>query len=153
MTNEQIQEKTFYTRIATIQCAYSVIFMNKELNIDILNYFKNQSFLNDDEIGEKQEINDKLFTYLVNGVVKNKEKLDSIILQFLKLPIEKNDPLLITIIRTGTFELLNRDKTPWTIIVSEYTKIAKSFFTENKTAFVNAILDKIAKSNFDKINK
>ena len=152
MANEQIQQKTFYTRIATIQCAYSVIFMNKELNINILNYFKNQNFTDNDE-QDKPEINEKLFIYLTNGVVKNKEKLDNIILQFLKLPIEKNDPLLITIIRTGTFELLNRDKTPWTIIVNEYTSIARSFFSENKTAFVNAILDKIAKSNFDKINK
>ncbi len=152
MVNEQIQQKTFYTRIATIQCAYSVIFMNKELNIDILNYFKNQNFIDNDE-QDKPEINEKLFIYLTNGVVKNKEKLDDIILQFLKLPIEKNDPLLITIIRVGTFELLNRDKTPWTIIVNEYASIARSFFSENKTGFVNAILDKIAKSNFDKINK
>ena len=73
--------------------------------------------------------------------------MDKTISKYLKLDISKNDPLLIAIIRAGCFEILFRDNTHNNIIVSEYTTITKSFFNESKTAFGNAILDKIAKAS------
>ncbi|MCR5506638.1 MAG: N utilization substance protein B, partial [bacterium] len=95
---------------------------------------------------KKIEVNEKLFAYLVKGIIKNQETLDNEISKHLKIELSKNDQLIISIIRAGTFELLFRDNTPSPIIVSEYTKIANKFYPEKKTALVNAILDKIAKS-------
>ena len=73
--------------------------------------------------------------------------MDAEISKYLKIDISKNDKLIVAIIRAGAFELLFRHKTPAAIITSEYTKIANKFYTEKKTALVNAILDKISKSS------
>ena len=91
------------------------------------------------------EVNEKLFAYLVKGIIKNQETLDNKISSYLKIDLEKNDSLIISIIRAGVFELLFRKNTPSTIVISEYTKIANKFYPTKKTALVNAVLDNIAK--------
>ena len=140
---------TLNTRIAAVQCSYSVLFMGETLNNKTIKYFKTKSFLSeDDEMANKPiEVNSKLFSYLVRGIIKNHETLDGEISKYLKIDIEKNDKLIIAIIRAGVFELLFRKKTPATIITSEYTKIANKFYSDTKTALVNAILDKVAKNS------
>lgn len=145
------EQITYNTRIAVVQCSYSVIFMGQELNNQTIKYFKTKSFLTetDDIPDKKPSINDKLYLYLLNGIINNRDLLDKTISKYLKLDISKNDPLLIAIIRAGCFEILFRDNTHNNIIVSEYTTITKSFFNESKTAFANAILDKIAKASDD----
>ncbi len=148
MTDKKIESITLNTRIATIQCTYSVLFMGEKLTAKTMKYFRTKSFLSEQDADENKEIhvNDKLFAFLVRGIVKNQLILDETISKYLKVDIEKNDKLVISIIRAGAFELLYRDNTPAPIIISEYTKIANKFYPETKTALVNAVLDKIAKS-------
>ena len=148
MTDKKIESITLNTRIATIQCTYSVLFMGEKLTAKTMKYFRTKSFLSEQDADENKEIhvNDKLFAFLVRGIVKNQLVLDETISKYLKVDIEKNDKLVISIIRAGAFELLYRDNTPAPIIISEYTKIANKFYPETKTALVNAVLDKIAKS-------
>lgn len=147
MINKEIENITTNTRVSSIQCLYSVIFMGVKLNARTLRYFKTKSFLTeeDSENNKANEINTKLFSYIVKGVIRNQDIIDKEISKHLKIDIEKNDQLIITIIRAGTFELLFRENTPSNVIISEYTKIANEFYPSNKTALVNAILDKIAK--------
>ena len=139
---------TLNTRIAAVQCTYSILFMGETLNNKTMKYFKTKSFLSEDDemAGKEIEVNSKLFSFLVRGIIKNHEILDTEISKHLKIDIEKNDKLIIAIIRDGVFELLFRKKTPSIIIVSEYTKIANKFYPEKKTALVNAVLDKISKT-------
>ena len=47
-------------------------------------------------------------------------------------------------LRVGAFELLYTD-TPAAIVINEAVEIAKMFGSENSAAFVNGILDKIAR--------
>ena len=148
MKDLKIEEITFNTRVAAVQCSYSVLFMGEKLTAKTMKYFRTKSFLSEqDTVDNKEiEVNAKLFAYLVKGIIKNQEVLDSEISKHLKIELSKNDKLIVSIIRAGTFELLFRDNTPAPIIISEYTKIANKFYPEKKTALVNAILDKIAKS-------
>ncbi len=147
MSDKKIENITLNTRIATIQCTYSVLFMGEKLTSKTMKYFKTKSFLSEtDEMENKEiEVNEKLFAYLVKGIIKNQESLDEKISSYLKIDLEKNDSLIISIIRAGAFELLFRKNTPSAIIVSEYTKIANKFYPTKKTALVNAVLDNIAK--------
>ncbi len=148
MKDLKIEEITLNTRVAAVQCSYSVLFMGEKLTAKTMKYFRTKSFLSEqDTVDNKQiEVNAKLFAYLVKGVIKNQETLDKEISKYLKVELSKNDSLIVSIIRAGTFELLFRDNTPAPIVISEYTKIANKFYSEKKTALVNAVLDKIAKS-------
>lgn len=148
MSDKVIENITTNTRLATIQCVYSVIFLGEKLSGKMMRYFKNKSFLSEEDSLENKspKINSKLFSYLVKGVIRNQETIDNIINQNLKIDIKKNDQLVISIIRAGAFEILFRENTPAGVIIAEYTKIANEFYPSNKTALVNAVLDKIAKS-------
>ena len=147
MADKIIENITTNTRVATIQCIYSVIFMGEKLSGKLMRYFKNKSFLSEqDTIDNKTpQINSKLFSYLVKGIINNQVEIDNIINKNLKIDIKKNDQLIISIIRAGAFEILFRENTPKNVIIAEYTKIANEFFPSTKTALVNAVLDKISK--------
>jgi N utilization substance protein B len=49
------------------------------------------------------------------------------------------------ILRSGTFELIERKDVPIAVIVNEYVEIAQAFFEEEEPRLVNAVLDRIAK--------
>ncbi len=140
---------TLNTRIAAVQCSYSVLFMGERLTSKTMTYFKTKSFLSEtDEKEDKPiEVNEKLFGFLVKGIINNHEFLDHEISKFLKIELSKNDRLIVSIIRAGTFELLFRRNTPAPVVISEYTRVASKFYPEKKTALVNAVLDRIAKEN------
>lgn len=146
MSDKVIENITTNTRVAAIQCIYSVIFMGEKLSGKMMRYFKNKSFLSEEDTDDNKpaQINSKLFSYLVKGVIRNQEEIDNVINKNLKIDIKKNDQLIISIIRVGAFELLFRENTPSGVIIAEYTKIANEFYPSTKTALVNAVLDKIS---------
>ena len=146
MSDKVIENITSNTRVAAIQCIYSVIFMGEKLSGKMMRYFKNKSFLSEEDTDDNKpaQINSKLFSYLVKGVIRNQEEIDNVINKNLKIDIKKNDQLIISIIRVGAFELLFRENTPSGVIIAEYTKIANEFYPSTKTALVNAVLDKIS---------
>ena len=148
MKNTKIEEITLNTRIAAVQCSYSVLFMGERLTAKTMKYFRTKSFLSEQDIVDNKgiEVNPKLFAYLVKGIIKNQETLDTEISKYLKVELSKNDKLIVSIIRAGVFELLFRNNVPDPVIISEYTKIANKFYPEKKTALVNAVLDKVSKS-------
>jgi len=151
MKDLKVEIITLNTRISAVQCSYSVLFMGEKLTAKTMKYFRTKSFLSEKDVDADKniEVNPKLFAYLVKGIIKNQSFLDNEISKHLKIDISKNDKLIISIIRAGAFELLFRNNTPDAIIISEYTKIANKFYSEKKTALVNAVLDKIAKSKVE----
>ena len=80
---------TLNTRIAAVQCSYSVLFMGERLTSKTMTYFKTKSFLSEtDEKEDKPiEVNEKLFGFLVKGIINNHEFLDHEISKFLKIEL------------------------------------------------------------------
>jgi N utilization substance protein B len=52
---------------------------------------------------------------------------------------------MLSILRTGTYELKFRPDVPTAVIVNEYVDIAHAFFAGSEPGFVNGILDKLGK--------
>ena len=89
----------------------------------------------------------KFFNKLVDSAVKNQSQIDQLTDRALAKtwPIDKIDPTIRALFRSGTAELLLK-KTPVAVIINEFVDIAKAFFPEGKEAkFVNAVLDHISK--------
>ena len=82
---------------------------------------------------------------LINGVRKHKAEIDAKIIShaenwtLARMALTDRNAL-----RIGAFELLYTD-TPAAIVINEAVEIAKMFGSENSAAFVNGILDKIAR--------
>lgn len=87
------------------------------------------------------------FRSIVSGVVEDQRKLDPLINATLPedWALSRQDAIVRSILRAGTFELLNRKDVPVAVIVTEYMEIAQAFFGEDEPKLVNAVLDRIAK--------
>jgi len=87
-----------------------------------------------------------LFVTLVEGVAARGEELDSMIAANLAedWKMERIQPILLAVLRAGTFELLARGEVPPRVVITEYVDIAHAFFEGREPAFVNAVLDRLA---------
>ena len=53
--------------------------------------------------------------------------------------------ILLSILRSATFELMENSTVPVPVLINEYTEITKLFFQEREPAFINAVLDRLAR--------
>ncbi len=84
---------------------------------------------------------------IVKGTVEHKEQIDSVIRRYAEnwLP-ERMAMVDRNILRAAAYELLYEKDTPPAVVINEALEIAKKFSMKESSAFINGILDKIAKS-------
>ena len=83
---------------------------------------------------------------LINGVLKNKEKIDEIIVKTApEWPLEQINLIDRNVLRIGIFELLfgKREEVPPKVAINEAIELAKSFGGETSGKFVNGVLGTI----------
>lgn len=86
------------------------------------------------------------FEALVNGVIDSAERLDAEIDTFLDRTGAGVDVIERIILQMGAWELLHRSKIPHQVIVNEAVDLARRFGAEHGYEFVNAVLDRAARS-------
>lgn len=87
------------------------------------------------------------FRAILSGVVANQKIIDPIIRQSLLegWPLSRLDSTLRAILRSGTYELMERRDVPIAVILNEYVDIARAFYEEDEPKLVNAVLDRVAR--------
>ena len=87
------------------------------------------------------------FDDLVKGVDARRDELDERIAAKLARDWSLNrlDKPMRQILRAGVYELLARADVPTGSIISEYVDVAKAFYDQREAAFVNGLLDAVAK--------
>jgi N utilization substance protein B len=101
-----------------------------------------ERLLSEDNFSEEN----RAFTHeLVNGVMKNKEEIDSNIRKFApQWPLEQLSTIDRNILRLAIFEILFDNKVPVKVAVSEAVDLAKSFGSESSGKFVNGVLGSVS---------
>ena len=85
--------------------------------------------------------------FLVNGVAKNRDFIDSVISKYAKnWEIKRMAVIDRNILRLATFELLFAEEIPPNVSINEAIDIAKRYGDKDSGKFVNGILDKISKA-------
>ena len=140
MEKKELLEITRATRTAAVQAVFAACFRGEKPGPALLRRFASGQYL---DAGEGVRPDQALLAYLAKGVVAKKEELDAVIQPLLSAPIAKNDPLLVSILRAGAFEIMFREQTPKRVAVAEYTRLAADFLPAQKVALVNAVLDRI----------
>lgn len=83
---------------------------------------------------------------LVRGVVEQREFLDEAIqLQSTAWRVDRMAKVDRNILRVASFELLKLG-TPAKVVINEAVEIARTFGAEGSSAFVNGVLDKVARA-------
>ncbi len=86
---------------------------------------------------------DSFVKELVEGVLKNREKLDSIIEKAApEWPLEQVAMVDRNVLRLGLYELLfgNRDEVPPKVAINEAIELAKTFGSDSSGKFINGVL-------------
>jgi transcription antitermination protein NusB len=146
--------KNTTARLISIQSIYffevsDVVFENQIENVsDTIKHIIKQ----DEHIFKKT--NKKFATDLIKKTCLHREKIDAIITGYLNKydSISRLSGVLRSILRCAVGELSYCD-TPYKVVIDEYTKLTKDFFSINEVNFINAILDKIAKDIKGEVNK
>lgn len=83
---------------------------------------------------------------LVEGVDGHRALIDSLVGQAaVSWEIERMPVVDRTILRLGTYELLEQPTTPVAVVIDEAVELAKRYSTEDSGAFVNGVLSQIAR--------
>jgi len=83
-------------------------------------------------------------TTLVEGVVRRLEEVDDLIRKAsLNWRIDRMATVDRNILRLATFELMEVADTPMKVVLNEAIELSKRYGSEDSSAFVNGVLDKI----------
>jgi len=85
------------------------------------------------------------FHDLLHKVPTEINSLDKLILKYSDRTDEELDPIEQSILRLSSYEMINRIDVPYKVVISEAISLAKTFGSDKSHAFVNSILDKLAK--------
>lgn len=114
--------------------AYSNIVLNEEIK-------QNRKSLNEKDIG--------LISEIVYGVTTWKLTIDEIIKKYSKIKLKKISPWILNILRMGVYQIIFLDKIPKSAAVNESVNLAKRYGHSSSSNFVNAILRKIEKNDYE----
>ena len=116
--------------------AYSNIALDEEIK-------QNRNKLTEKDIGLISEI-----TY---GVTTWKLTLDSIIRKYSKIRLKKISPWILNILRMGIYQIVFLDKIPKSAAVNESVNLSKRYGHTSSSNFVNAILRKVDKKDYEEL--
>jgi len=83
----------------------------------------------------------------IEDIYKNKNQYDELISKYSEdWSIERIGNIEKTVMRIFIYELINKKDIPVKVILNESTELTKTYATQKAAAFVNGIMDKIARS-------
>lgn len=106
---------------------------------------KNKKNLNEKDIG--------LISEIVYGVTTWKLTLDTIVEKYSKIKLKKISPWILNILRMSIYQIVFLDKIPKSAAVNEGVNLAKRYGHKSSSGFVNAILRKVTKQDYEELFK
>jgi N utilization substance protein B len=84
---------------------------------------------------------------IVRGTAQRKDELDTLIAGALAggRTMERLEMLIKAVLRAAAYELLVRIDVPPRVIITEYVEVAYAFFAGSEPAFINGVLDAVAR--------
>ncbi len=91
-----------------------------------------------------QQVDKSFASALVYGVVERMITLDYELSKYLKQPLRKLKPQVLTVLRLGAYQLLYMDRIPDSAAINESVKLCKNNGASFASGLVNAVLRKIS---------
>ena len=96
-----------------------------------------------DLIKEQLEVENDFINETIDGIIKNKEKINSLANKYLKdWTMERLNKVDQAIISLGIYELMYTD-TPSIVAINEAIELSKKYSDDAVTKMINGVLDKI----------
>ena len=92
-----------------------------------------------------------LISEIVYGVISYKITLDEIIKKYSSIKLKKISIWILNVLRMGIYQIIFLDKIPKSAAVNESVNLAKRYGHKASSNFVNAILRKVDKKDFEEL--
>ena len=91
------------------------------------------------------KVDAQYFHDLLYGVMQNVITIETVFSSFIDRPTSNLDPIELTLLRLGTYELIYHTEIPYRIILDEAISLSKEFGSEDGYKYVNGVLNKVAR--------
>ena len=101
------------------------------------------------EFGEAEDMpnaDPKYFRELVEGVWASRQSLDEKLTELVDRPVGQLDPVEHSVLLIGLYELSAKPEVPYRVAINEAVGLAKRFGATDGHKFVNAVLDRAART-------
>ncbi len=101
------------------------------------------------EFGEAEDMpkaDREYFRELIEGVWRTRKELDARLAEMMDRAPDLLDPVEHAVLLIGLFELTSRPEVPYRVSINEAVNLAKRFGGTDGHKFVNAVLDRAARS-------
>jgi transcription antitermination protein NusB len=147
------------SRMAAVQALYQMDLAGTDVTAVIEDFIQTRFVAAIPEEGghtdaDTQDVQDTLigsdaqfFAELLRGVVRRQRDIDPLVDDQLVegWRLARVDSIMRAILRSGTFELMERSDVPGRVIINEYVDVAKAFFNDDEPKVVNGVLDRLAR--------
>lgn len=85
------------------------------------------------------------FAVLLRGAISLQGELNRYLIPHLDRPLEALDPVELSVLQLGSYELRHQQEVPWKVVINEAIELARVFGAERSHAYINGVLDKLAR--------
>lgn len=85
------------------------------------------------------------FSRLLHGVAAHVDALETSILPFIDRDISGLNPIELTVLRIGSFELFHCPEIPYKVVLDESISLTKEFGSQDGHRYVNGVLNNLAR--------
>lgn len=86
-----------------------------------------------------------LFSELLHQVPAKASVLDDYLVPLLDRKLDDLDPIELSVLRLGAYEMADRIEVPYKVVINEAVNLAKTFGATDSHKYVNGVLDKLAR--------
>lgn len=94
-------------------------------------------------VNNMDKIDVTYFSQLIHQVPKHLQAIEDAFSPFLDRPIETLNPIELTVLRLGTYELMYCPETPYRIVLDEWVTLAREFGSIEGHRYVNGVLNNL----------
>ena len=92
-----------------------------------------------------EKVDTEYFCRLLHGIPKHLSVLEDALVPFLDRPIDELNPIELTTLRIGAFELFYCPETPCRVVLDESVSLTKEFGSQDGFRYVNGVLNNLAR--------
>lgn len=90
------------------------------------------------------KVDREYFRELLHGIPKVVSDTDRAFEPLLDRRLDELDPISISILRIGAFEMAERIDVPFKVVINEAVNLGKKYGPEDSQKYINAVMDKLA---------
>ncbi|WP_182393611.1 MULTISPECIES: transcription antitermination factor NusB [unclassified Legionella] len=95
-------------------------------------------------VNNMDKVDVEYFCRILHGVPAHVETLEASITPFLDRDITGLNPIELTVLRIGSFELLHCPEIPYKVVLDESISLTKEFGSQDGHRYVNGVLNSLA---------